>query len=207
MQTTTGIRSVLSHPIFYDATQRLLGARRGQSRFVRHYVRPSKTDTILDIGCGTASLLEFIPLGTSYVGYDLNENYIEAARRRFGTRGSFRVGAVNEIELESLPQFDIVIASGILHHLNDDETRQFFQLAQDTLKAGGRLITIDPCYEHGQNPIARWLIRMDRGRNVREASAYLALAHEVFADTTRTVEHRRWIPYTHCLMECRRKKP
>ncbi len=204
-QSTQGIWAPLSHPVVYDVTQRLLGARHGQEAFVRRHVRPKVGDAILDLGCGTASLLEFVPEGTSYIGYDMSEEYVRAARSRFGDRGLFRTGTLQQVDLASLPSFDIVIASGVLHHLSDDEALQFLALAKAALRPEGRLVTVDPCYTDGQNPIARLLISLDRGQNVRRPKEYLSLARKVFSRrVVETVEHRRWIPYTHIFMECTR---
>lgn len=38
--------------------------------------------------------------------------------------------------------FQIMLALGVLHHLEDYEVRQLFALAQAALREGGRLITI-----------------------------------------------------------------
>ena len=64
------------------------------------------------------------------------------------------------------------------------------------------MITIDPCIAAGQNPIARYLIFHDRGQSVRDSDGYQALASKVFSRVNGTLRHRRWIPYTHWIMEC-----
>ena len=69
-------------------------------------------------------------------------------------------------------------------------------------KAGVRLATVDNVFVAGQNPVARWLIRMDRGQNVREVAGYRALfgAHE--RNVTHDVRHDLLkIPYSHIIMQ------
>lgn len=62
--------------------------------------------------------------------------------------------------------FDIVLASGLLHHLDDEAVGELMQLVRLALRAGGRFAAIDPVMVSGQNRIARALIERDRGLNV-----------------------------------------
>jgi hypothetical protein len=92
---------------------------------------------------------------------------------------------------------------GVLHHLDDTTARQFVMIAKAALKQGGRILTLDPCFAPGQNPIARFLIARDRGQHVRNPDGYLALADGAGLNATGKVVHQAWIPYTHWIMECR----
>lgn len=76
--------------------------------------------------------------------------------------------------------------------------------AAGAAQTGGRLLTVDPCLDPFQNPIARMLVRGDGGQNVRDKAGYEALARAVFESPRVEVKHRVWIPYTHCFMECLR---
>ena len=58
-----------------------------------------------------------------------------------GDRGEFACQRVSDATLAHGPGFDVVIASGIVHHLEDDEALQLFRLSLAALKPGGRLIT------------------------------------------------------------------
>jgi SAM-dependent methyltransferase len=139
-----------------------------------------------------------------YIGYDPSENYIQHAKRRFGNRGQFHVGFFNGLELEKHTSFDIVLATGLLHHMDDAQLTSMMALAHRALKPGGRLITIDPVFFNPQNPIAKILIKMDRGQNVRTGKGYSELASHVFSEVKGLVRHRTWVPYTHWIMECRK---
>ncbi len=203
-QITTGLRSVLSHPWIYDSFQNIMGARRVRRNFSTTFIRAYPGSRLLDIGCGTARILEYLPEGVDYWGYDINPEYIAAARVNFGKRGQFACRLLEESEITGILPFDIVLAIFLLHHLDDDTARNVLRLARLALKPGGRFVSIDPVFAAGQNPIARFLVSRDRGQNVRDAEGYVALARHEFHLEEGIVRHRIWIPYTHWIMECSR---
>lgn len=200
-QITSGIRAILSHPAVYDLFQTLMGADRIRRELVAEHIRPQEGMRLLDIGCGTARILDYLP-ALSYHGFDLSREYIDEAEARYGDRGVFRCALVEEATLQGEPPFDLVLAVGVLHHLDDESALQLMRLANTVLKDGGRLVTIDPCFDHAQNPIARFLVSQDRGQNVRSGGQYRELAFNAFTQVEGVVKHRIWIPYTHWIMEC-----
>lgn len=203
-QRTTGVRAILSFSWAYDLFQNALGARNSRRRIVDEIIKPSPNQRLLDIGCGTAAILEFLP-NLQYVGIDLSPTYINSARNRHGSRGEFHVGRADELELFNGVRFDIALAVGLLHHLDDDEVRQLLFVAYELLVPFGRLITIDPTYAADQHPLARWLVKADRGLNVRTEAELVALTRVRFDKVKTTVRHDLLrIPYTHLIMECTR---
>ncbi len=200
-QIESGVRAILSHPRVYNAFQSLMGARRGRRDFAEHFVRAQPGERVLDVGCGTAEILSYLP-HVEYFGFDVSQQYIEAARSRFGERGRFFCQELTPVLLETLPKFDLVLTVGLLHHLDDAYAAALLRMIKDALRPGGRLISLDPVFELGQNPIARFIVSRDRGQNVRTAMAYRALAEHVFSDVHGVVRHQTWIPYTHWIMEC-----
>ena len=55
---------------------------------VRDHIKPRDGETVLDIGCGPATMLPYLGQVT-YTGIDLNPAYIETAKTQFGDRGTF----------------------------------------------------------------------------------------------------------------------
>lgn len=203
-QITNGIRAILSHPLIYSSFQSLMGAHKFRTNFVSQYVRPLSQIAVLDIGCGPADILAYLP-DINYYGFDISEAYIKQARHTFGSLGHFQCKQLHVDDLGGLPMFDVVLAIGLLHHLDDSIAFNVMQLAHTALKPGGRLLTVDPCLDPSQSAIARFLVRKDRGQNVRERSGYEALALGVFEAPKVDVRHQVWIPYTHCIMECEKR--
>ena len=200
-QITTGIRSVLNDPGVYDGFQKLLGSGNGCPAFVKEFVRPRPGDKVLDMGCGTAKIMDYLP-GVSYWGFDISPAYIQEAKKTHGSAGHFVCKELTVADLDSLPKFDIVLAIGVLHHLDDEHAGKLLNLAHQALRPGGRLITMDACFIPKQNLIARCLISWDRGQNVRTQEGYSQLVAGIFPSVRVEIRHRRWIPWTHCVMEC-----
>lgn len=200
-QITNGVRALLSHPLVYTAFQALMGPRSVRSNFVADFVRPEPGMHVLDIGCGPADILDYLP-SVDYRGFDISEAYVDHARKTFGTRGSFTCKHLQTADLALLPRFDVVLALGLIHHLDDAEAVSVMRLARAALKPGGRLITMDPVIDPKQSKVARFLVRRDRGQNVRDKAGYETIASAIFPPPRIEVRHQTWIPYTHCMMEC-----
>lgn len=196
------IKDILAHAGVYSFFARLVGTARGRQLYTRRHIRPCAGNRILDIGCGPADILESLP-AVEYHGFDLSADYIKAARKRFGTRGSFHVEAVGLDLTRKYSRFDLVLATGVLHHLSDAEALDLFRVAKAALVPGGRLVTLDGCFVPGQPALARYLLKRDRGQFVRAKEAYVALARTVFARVDAVVLNDLLrIPYTHLAMEC-----
>jgi len=171
-------------------------------RVAREFLKIGPGTRVLDIGCGTANILAHLPADVDYHGYDLNPDYVATARERYGTRGTFEVRAVSPEAVAGSQQFDVVLSIGVLHHLDDDEARTVFASAAKLLRPGGRIVTCDGAYVPGQNPIARLLLSLDRGRHVREPDDYVSLARPYFSEVNVTMVHDLLVlPYTHCIIE------
>ena len=92
---------------------------------------------------------------------------------------------------------DIVMMNGVMHHLDDADLAATLANIAAVLKPGGRLFTLDGCYEQGQSRVARWLLDNDRGVHVRTAAQYHALLDECFGTVDMHIrDDLSRLPYT-----------
>ena len=196
---------VLERGKVYELFQIAIGGERGRAWFVREHLRPFSGMRVLDIGCGPADIRGHLPSDIYYEGIDAHAPYIERARVRF-PKDAFRLIPVEEMAHTEFEGFDLVLAMGVLHHLNDASAAALFAVAANALKPGGRLVTLDPCFVARQNPLAAALAAMDRGDQVRDRGSYERLVNRDDLVVTTSIHHGLLrIPYTHIVMECVRQ--
>ncbi len=192
----------LEHSVVYQSFIDIIGGEAFRRSLASNLVMAKPGDHVLDIGCGPADWLELLP-EVKYVGLDSNPKYIEAANRRFGDQGTFEVATVSDNLAGKFRDFDIVLAMGVIHHLNDLEASQLLQLASDALRPGGRFITLDGVFINGQPTIEHWVVSRDRGRFVRTKPEYEQLCKSYFPEVcSKIYQGELKIPYSHLTMCC-----
>ncbi|HLT52575.1 MAG TPA: class I SAM-dependent methyltransferase [Flavobacteriaceae bacterium] len=198
------IYSVLKNPIVYWTYQKLVGGDRARILFLKNHVNAQPNSKFLDIGCGPGNMIDFLP-ELNYHGVDINPEYIKAAKEQYGTRGTFTCADLNDFGILEPETFDIVMASGVIHHLDDDLSKKLFQVAHKALKPNGKLITFDGCYRKGQNPFAKLMLKLDRGKYVRTQDQYETLALGFFQNIKSEIDETYFkIPYTSLIMTCKK---
>jgi len=198
-----GVRKYLEIPNMYNGFQNLIGSpNHRKEHYTEHFNLPS-TYKVLDIGCGTGALMDYLPKGIEYHGFDMEQSYIDFANENYGDRGTFyceRVGETIYPKWEGY--FDAINANALIHHLTDEDTLFLFEVGHRYLKKGGFLITLDSVFHEKQSKISKWLVSRDRGQNVRTPEQYMALANKYFekVESKLKTDHLR-IPYSVFMMK------
>jgi SAM-dependent methyltransferase len=209
-EITSGIRHLLARPAVYDFFQHAVGAYAWRKRTIDRLVAPllSPGKRLIDIGCGTAEILNYLPTETAYFGFDRNPDYISAARERFRDRNAaFECESVGKSTGAKYPKFDVALAAGLIHHLDDGDALAFLEDAKAVLQENGVLILLaDPVYTANQSRLARYVVSKDRGQNVRDLTSYLTLYRQVFEYVDSSIDmHPLRIPYTGVAVRCSHK--
>lgn len=179
-QITTGIRSILSSPLVYNSFQALVGTPNMRRYVIKKNITSGINYKILDIGCGTGELIEYLPKGFDYTGFDLSNDYIEYAKKKYGKLGSFQCMDVNDYG-ENAAQYDVVLIFTLLHHLNDAEAKTILKKAHQCLKPGGFTLSVDGVYFDGQDKLAKYILSKDRGQHIRHRDDYIKLAKDSYS--------------------------
>ena len=190
----------VGQPAAYSRLQRLVGSAALWERLRDEVLRPVPGQTVLDIGCGPADVLAALPPAVAYTGIDTSAEYIRGAQARFGERGRFEVGRSADWVGRADGPYDLVLALGLLHHLDDAVARAVIRDAA-ALAPGGRLVTLDGCRQPGAPPWERLFYAVDRGRHVRDRSGYLSLAEGVGPVRATLWPGALRVPYTYLVME------
>src|SRR5260221_392763 len=202
MKKCDGLYSLLALPSVYRLFRTIVRGD-GCRIYVSEYVQPVPGEKLLDIGCGPGDILEDLP-AVDYLGFDISPKYVEAAQKRFGHRGRFFCGDVGLTMIDQeAGSFDLVLATGVLHHLDDSHALSLFKLARRALKPGGRLVTYDGCFVAGQPKLGRFVVSPDPGRYVPGSAEYAKPASPVFPEVRSFVRQDLLrIPYTHVILQC-----
>ena len=127
-QKTKNLYSLLSHTFFYALFQRLMSGTSFRKKIIKKFITKNNVK-ILDIGCGPAEILESLPK-VEYFGYDINQNYINYAKKKYKNKGNFFCKRFTKKDIKKLPKFDHVLLLGILHHLSNKEISKTLALVK-----------------------------------------------------------------------------
>lgn len=210
MQDDSGLKRLLGFSWVYASFQSLVGAARGAKWVSDHFWRAQPGQKVVDIGCGPGNTVHLLPNGVRYVGFDVSTQYIDHACKTFASdpNKTFIVGVPEDFVVQLPAQMqnaDLVIMNGLLHHLNDEEALTALKLAHKSLSPNGRLVCLEACFLASQAPMARWVLKQDRGQNVRTESEWKALVAQVFGKfETHILTGLLRIPYTQIIIEATR---
>lgn len=122
----------------------LVGRRRILRELVAEALKGGPADpVILDVGCGTGSMLEMLADFGRVKGIDSSPHAVTHAQARLGAAGDVTVGAIPE-DVPADGSIDLVTAFDVIEHLDDDATavKRFAQ----ALRPGGAAVIAVPAY-------------------------------------------------------------
>lgn len=112
------------------------------SYFIRDYLKNLNFNKLLDVGCGTAFLIDLLSKehNANFYGLDLSDKMIEIAKSKNIKNADFAVGKSNELPYDD-DTFDIVVCSQSFHHYpyQDEAVDEVYRV----LKKGGLYILSD----------------------------------------------------------------
>lgn len=199
---------LLGNTFVYKTFKNLVSPPRLVAKTVEEFLQVDDGSTVLDLGCGYGDLAHFYTNRCKYLGVDSNDAYIREARRRNeNSDAEFLVGDVSDSEIRRHGPFDLVLMTGVLHHLTSDHVLGIVKGSKDLVSPTGRFVAIEPVFDPNQRLSARLIIASDRGRFVRDEEGYVNLLKSGFTNVDAEVVHGRLrIPYSHVILTCRHSR-
>jgi ubiquinone/menaquinone biosynthesis C-methylase UbiE len=131
---------------------------------------------VLDVGCGPGTNAHHFQ-NSEYLGIDLNEQYIESAKRRYGNH--FIAADAAEFVAKPSERFDFILINSFLHHLDTPTTQRILANLARLLTEDGH-INILELVSPDSASVASFLARSDRGKFARKKPEWAQIFQEAF---------------------------
>jgi len=192
--------SLLSNVYIYNFFQKIMSATRVREEFVKKHIK--KEFNVIDVGSGPSSILRRLPK-INYYGFDIDPFYINYAKIKYPKKNfNFFCEKLTKKKIFKLPKFDCALLLGIVHHLNDVEFKKILNLIKIRLKKRGKILILDSVLTKKQNFISRFLIKKDRGDNIRKLKDFKFILNKYFKKINYKIDHQKFIPYTWLKIVC-----
>ncbi len=109
-------------------------------------IKPYLKGNLLEAGCGTGNLTDWLLGWGKVVVSDMNEDYLRLVHKKYQSHSNLKGGFIWDVQQEParelLASFDTIVCSNVLEHIEDDLSvlRHFHHL----LSGEGRLILLVP---------------------------------------------------------------
>lgn len=156
--------------LFYD--EKIMGA-------IRSLIAPAPGLKLLDVPCGSGVLFN-ICSPCEYYGVDVDEARVVEAANLYPS-GKFSKGDASRLEFPE-SNFDIILAAGLFHHVDDDLAAKIVDEFHRVLKPEGRVVVFEAIWPRNPLNVAGLLARkMDQGDYVRHPEEYMPFFERKFS--------------------------
>lgn len=164
---------------------------------------------VLDLGCGPGTSTHFFRK-EDYLGIDIDAAYINAAKSRYPAY-SFECIDFTSLTIQSnlVPSggFDLILAYGLMHHLDDTLCKQFFKKSHELLQPNGCIICFDGCIYPNQLKRKSFIVKADRGKHIRTPDELTTISEQAGFNCISTIEEDSLlIPYSLLALSARKSK-
>lgn len=182
MKIKSVIYLLLSRPTIFNQIRKLIaGDQANTKNFVRKYLIKYKIKSVLDVGCGTGDFIEAVPDNMSYLGIDINKEFISFAKSHYKDRKSlFLVQDVIEEQFSLDQKFDATILISMLHHFSDKDLEEILLKIK---KITRKVIIIADIIPNPPGLLRKFMVKMDQGNYIRDKAEKLKILDKYFTIT------------------------
>lgn len=196
---------LLEYPFCYDLFQECVGSVKFRKQFTSKVLDNLSKESILDLGCGTSSIMELLEDGIEYIGIDISEHYIQKAKMRAKGKNAIFINAdISDAKWTknlNMQHKVNALALGIFHHIDDNQMLDTISNLTQTLPVGSTISSLDPIIDSQTTNLAKWFAENDRGKHIRGAEVYSELFSKNGFKLEHTIQRNAFkIPYDLLLM-------
>lgn len=169
------VRGWLDYPALFSGIRFLLiGSQRETRRRLGQMLRKQQPARVLDVCCGVGDFAGLVE--ADYIGIDLNERFINLARRRFAaiSRKQFQVEDATRMRY-SEGAFDTTLYLNCMHHFPEELVRGMLREIARVTKHQVLILDLEPTRGHW---LQRFVMACDRGDYVRPIAQQRQLLEE-----------------------------
>lgn len=142
---------MLSSPLYWSGWYYGIGIRLMHGRSLKQryqYIASLSADRVIDVGCGTGKLSDYLSENDYYFGIDLNERFLRHAKK-YGRN----VSRQDALAFDRFSEFDVCVITDVLHHINPRHEEFMERVLREVKK---RVIVCEP-YDVPADPISKKL--------------------------------------------------
>jgi SAM-dependent methyltransferase len=173
---------------------RVLGGRTIKRKIFDAFFPKELGLQVLDIGCGPAPDRDLLG-DVQWTGLELEVKYVEYVEKRLRPGDQIVHGGVDTLCELKKNDFDLVLLSGVLHHLDNQQVKKLLGDCTNVLSQSGKILTIDPVRTPDASRLELYLLQSDRGKHIRTVDEYDALIPDCFNNNQiEVIKNLGWLP-------------
>lgn len=171
---------LLDNPYMFNYIRYLLaGKQTGMKHFIKAYLDKYRCKSVLDLCSGTGDFAQLTPNNAYYVGWDLNNDFVDFAKKRYcGQKNkNFEIVDILAVNGRYHKTYDAVLLISAVHHFSDEELDIILPLVHRMVK---KVVIIADIIPDAPHFLQRFFVSIDRGKFVRPAGEKLRILKKYF---------------------------
>jgi ubiquinone/menaquinone biosynthesis C-methylase UbiE len=174
------ITRLLDNPYLFNSIRSFLTRdQKEMKKFIKKYLEKYRCKSIADICSGTGEFAMLTPVNATYIGLDLNRDYINFARKQYkGEKNkSFMQANVLTSKLIKNKKFDAVLLISTMHHFSDKEMEELLPMVKRIVN---KVVIIADIIPNPPHPLQKFFTKIDRGKFVRPEAEKIKILEKYF---------------------------